>query len=86
MRRRAAKLADDELRRMVFRVLAAMVVDAMVGKLGVDFIEALSFLVLQCCRYEEAELPDAASSERVALLCAENQAELRVVPLDIGGF
>jgi hypothetical protein len=36
--RRAAKLAEDEVRRMELCVLAAMVVDTMMGKLGLDFI------------------------------------------------
>ena len=45
--RRAAKLAEDELRRMPLRVLAAIVVDTMMGKLGLDFNDPLFFLVLQ---------------------------------------
>jgi hypothetical protein len=85
MLRRAAKLAEDEVRRMVLQVLAAMVVDTMIGKLGLDFIEALSFLVLQCCRYAP-EVPDAASSEPAALLRTEDRAEFRIVPLVNGAF
>lgn len=63
---------------MVLRVLAAMVVDTMMGKLGLDFNDPLFFLVLRCCRYGEAEGPDPTSSESAALLSAESQAELRV--------
>jgi hypothetical protein len=80
MPRRAARLAEDELRRTALRVVAAIVVGTMIGRLGLDFIEALS-LVLQCCRYGEAEVPDAASSEPAALLRPKNQAEFRIVPL-----
>jgi hypothetical protein len=34
-----------------------MVVDTRIGRLGLDFIEPLSFRVLQCWRYGEAAGP-----------------------------